>query len=226
MKRRTMLGGLGLAAVAGAGAFAALRTGTPGETLIDLGAAHAQDAAAPVDTSQVADMVMGKDDAPVTVIEYASYTCPHCANFHSDVFPLLRKDYIDTGKVKFILREVYFDRFGLWAAMLARCGGQMRYFGISDILFDTQSDWLAGGDPAGISDALRKIGLTAGLSKDQIDTCMNDAKSAEALVAKYQEDATRDGIDSTPSFLINGTKYSNMAYDEFRKLLDAELAKG
>jgi protein-disulfide isomerase len=225
MKRRAVLGGLGLAAVAGAGAWATLRR-QPGETLIDLGAAQAQDAAAPVDTSKVAEMIMGSADAPVTVIEYASYTCPHCANFHSNVFPLLRKDYIDTGKVKFIFREVYFDRFGLWGAMLARCGGQMRYFGISDILFDTQADWLAGGDPTKIGDNLRKIGLTAGLSKEQIDSCMNDAENAKALVAKYQENATADDITATPTFFINGTKYSNMDYAEFSKLLDAELAKG
>ncbi|MFZ5750653.1 MAG: DsbA family protein [Pseudomonadota bacterium] len=187
-----------------------------------VGPAVAETAAAPV---AVPDMAMGPADAKVTVVEYASYTCPHCAHFDADVMPKLKADYIDTGKIRFVYREVYFDKYGLWAAMVARCGGEMRYFPIQDMLYKTQAEWLKSGNDAGIADALRKIGLKAGIDKDALAACMNDGKMAEAMVATYQANATKDGIDSTPSFVINGEKYSNMSYEDFAKILDAKLAE-
>jgi len=187
-----------------------------------VGPAVAETAAAPV---AVPDMAMGPADAKVTVVEYASYTCPHCAHFDADVMPKLKADYIDTGKIRFVYREVYFDKYGLWAAMVARCGGEMRYFPIQDMLYSTQAEWLKSGNDAGIADALRKIGLKAGIDKDALAACMNDGKMAEAMVATYQANATKDGIDSTPSFVINGEKYSNMSYEDFAKILDAKLAE-
>ena len=98
---------------------------------------------------EVPDFGIGEADAPVTIVEYASFTCPHCAHFHDDVFKKLKADYIDTGKVQFVYREVYFDRYGLWAAMMARCGGEMRYFGITDMLFDTAEGMGGIGRPDG-----------------------------------------------------------------------------
>ena len=173
---------------------------------------------------KIPDMVLGKEDAPLTVTEYASYTCPHCANFHDTVFEKFKANYIDTGKVRFVYREVYFDKYGLWAAMVARCGGDMRYFGISDILYSTQRDWLASGNDAGIADALRKVGLTAGLDKAQLDACMNDGATAQAMVTTYQANATADKIEGTPSFIINGKLYSGeMTYDDFAKIVDEQL---
>lgn len=187
-----------------------------------VGPVVAETAAAPV---AVPDMAMGPADAKVTVVEYASYTCPHCAHFDADVMPKLKADYIDAGKIRFVYREVYFDKYGLWAAMVARCGGEMRYFPIQDMLYSTQAEWLKSGNDAGIADALRKIGLKAGIDKDALAACMNDGKMAEAMVATYQANATKDGIDSTPSFVINGEKYSNMSYEDFAKILDAKLAE-
>lgn len=169
------------------------------------------------------DIPLGKDDAPITMIEYASFTCPHCAHFHETVWPSLRKDYIDTGKVRFILREVYFDKFGLWAGMIAQCGGAPKYYGIADMLFDGQKDWIADGKEPTIAENLRKIGLKAGLTADQIESCLNDRSRAEAMVATYQKNAQADAIDATPSFVINGQKYSNMTYEELKKILDAKL---
>lgn len=174
---------------------------------------------------EVTDFSIGSPDAKVTMIEYGSFTCPHCADFHSEVWPELKRDYVDTGKVKFMFREVYFDKYGLWAGMMARCGGQMRYFGIVDILYDTQREWAASQDPGTVVANLRKIGLSAGLTNPQLDACMNDAKMVEALVAHYQETATADKIEGTPSFVIDGTTYKNMAYSEMKKIIDAELAK-
>lgn len=177
------------------------------------------------DIALVPDMILGQEDAPVTVVEYASFTCPHCANFHETVFDEFKKNYIDTGKVKFVYREVYFDKFGLWAAMVARCGGPEKYFGISDMLYDGQKDWLASGEDAGIADALRKIGVTAGMTTDQVNACLNDNEKAQAMVTAYQTNATTDNVQGTPTFLINGESYSgSMPYADFAALLDAKLA--
>lgn len=179
--------------------------------------------AAPAQEAEIREMTMGSDDAPVTVVEYASFTCPHCANFHEDVLGDLKRDYIDTGKVRFVYREVYFDRFGLWAAMVARCGGGDRYFGIADMIYATQSEWTSGGDPATIVGNLRRIGKTAGLTDAQLDACLTDSDKAEALVAWYQENAEADDITSTPSFVIDGEKYGNMSFADFSEVLDEKL---
>jgi len=184
-------------------------------------ATAAAPAAAPA--ADIPDMVMGKADAPVTVIEYGSFTCPHCAEFDRDVFPKIRQNYIDTGKVKYVFREVYFDRYGLWASAVARCGGEMRFWGILDRLYATQRDWLAGGDAKKIADNLRNIGKTAGMTEDQVNACLNDADQLKGLVAWYQKNAEQDHIDATPSFLVDGQLYSNMPYGKFASILDDKL---
>lgn len=175
-----------------------------------------------VDTSGVKEMFLGEEDAPITLIEYASFTCPHCATFHTNVFKHLKKDYVDTGKVKFVFREVYFDRYGLWAGMVARCGDGSRYFGIVDLIFDHQREW-AQGEPAQIANNLRKFGKQAGLDDATLDTCLTDGEKAAALTAVYQENAKADAIRSTPSLVINGTLHNNMSYTDLKKILDAEL---
>ena len=205
-----------LALTAGLGLFAALAP-------LPVAAQETAPATAAVDAIQ--DFSIGVPDAKVQIIEYASFTCPHCARFHEEVFGKLKADYIDTGKVRFTYREVYFDRYGLWAAMMARCGGEMRYFGITDILYDTQSDWAASDDPAAVVASLKKIGRTAGMDDATLDACMNDADMAKALVAHYETNFKADGIEGTPTFIINGTKHSNMTYEDMKALIDAELAK-
>ena len=130
---------------------------------------------------------------------------------------------IDTGKINFIYREVYFDRFGLWASAISRCAGTPEaFFGITDMLYATQSEWAraGGGDPAMIADELRKIGRLAGLDGDTVEACLTDADSLRTLVAWYQENAAADGIQSTPSFVIDGRTYNNMAYPEMVRLID------
>lgn len=174
---------------------------------------------------QIVEMTMGPADAKVTVMEYASFTCPHCANFHKTTFKQLKSDYIDTGKIHFIYRDVYFDRFGLWASMVARCGGSERFFGIAGMLYEQQRDWLDDGDPVKISDNLRRIGKVAGLEPSQIDACLADEAKAKALVAWFQKNAEADEIDSTPSLLINGEHYSNMSFDDLSALIDEKLAE-
>lgn len=183
--------------------------------------AMAQDEAATVEL--MPDIILGDENAPVTVIEYASYTCPHCANFHGDQFQKLKADYIDEGTVKFIHREVYFDRYGLWGGLLANCGGDMRYYGISGMLYDQQKEWIGSGDPAEIIANLTTLGKTAGLTEDEINACLNDETLATRLVATFQAHAEEDGINATPTLVINGEKHANMAYDDLAAIIDAEL---
>lgn len=169
------------------------------------------------------DMVMGAEDAPVTLIEYASYTCGHCANWEKDIFPRLKLEYIDTGKVRFIHREVYFDKIGLWAGMVARCGGDEKYFPIMRMIYDEQSDWIGSGKPAEIGDNLRKIGLKAGLDAEQIDACFADQALAESMVMTFQETAGKDGINATPTLMINGETFQNAPWEELKAKLDEML---
>ena len=186
-----------------------------------LGAAVAQDAG-DIDTSTIVDMQLGKSSAPVTIVEYASYTCPHCKRFHEGPFKQIKANYIDTGKVQFIYREVYFDRYGLWASAIARCAGPDKFFGISDLIYAGQGEWTraGGGEPAAIVEELRKIGRLAGLSSEKLEACLQDGTKLQTLVAWYQQNAERDDITSTPSFVINGKKYSNMSYSEMAAIID------
>lgn len=186
-------------------------------------AANAQSSDADAEATEIIDMVQGVEDAPITVIEYASFTCPHCARFHSDVYKLLRKNYIDTGKIKFIFREVYFDKYGMWASMIARCSGPDRFFGMTDLILNSQSTWARAGDDLAIVEALRKIGRLSGMEDAALDSCLQDGNKLRALVGWYKENAQRDGIQSTPSFLIDGQPYKNMNYEEFAKILDEKL---
>lgn len=220
MKRRTLLVTGSAAALVG-GAFA-LNLNSPQNGLL-VGMADAQ-TDTPADPAAIPDMVIGSADAPVKITEYASFTCPHCANFHATVWPQLKADYIDTGKVQFTYREVYFDRFGLWASMMARCGGEMRFFGMTDMFYDKQREWTASGDPATIAQDLRKLAKTAGLTDEMLDECMNDATQAQNLVAWYEANAAEDEITSTPSFIINGTKHANMSFEDMSKIIDDAIA--
>lgn len=178
---------------------------------------------APAASPAVKDYSLGDPDAPVKITEYASYTCPHCARFNATVFPDLKSDYIDTGKVRYTLREVYFDRYGLWAALVARCGGDMRYFGISGMLFAQQEDWAADRNPQEAVRKLRMIGLSAGLTNDQLDICLSDAALIDAMVKHYEKNMEADDIEGTPTLIINGEKHGNMSYGSLKTLIDAEL---
>ena len=198
---------------------------TPGSSDLGtslVGAANAQEAEE-IDTSTITEMQLGNPDAPVTVIEYASFTCPHCATFHSGNFKKLKSDYIDSGEINFIYREVYFDRPGLWASAVARCAGPEKFFGIADLLYKGQSEWAQAGDPAAIVNELRKIGRLAGIESDTLESCLQDAQKLRTLVAWYEENAEKHGINSTPSFVIDGETYRNMPYEEMQGLIDDAL---
>lgn len=220
-RRYVILGGL---AAVGAGAWALGNFGSRGRgDALLVSPAQAQ-SSSDIDTSGIADMVLGNPDAPVTVVEYASFTCPHCQTFHMGAYKQLKEEFIDTGKIKFVYREVYFDRPGLWASMLARCGGPERFFGIVDMLYQGQSTWARAGDPSLIVEELRKIGRLAGLTNETLETCFQDADMAQTLVAWWQENSETDDVNSTPSFVINGRKHSNMSFADMKALIEAELS--
>ena len=193
--------------------------------LPNLGVAEAQ-SAEEVDKSLVIEMTMGDENAPLKVTEYASFTCPHCRSFHENTFKEFKTNYVDTGKVHFTYREVYFDRFGLWAAMVARCGGPERYFGIADLIYSQQATWTKGENPGAIADNLVKIGKTAGLTTDELDACLQDGALAQAMIAVYEENRDADGIRSTPTFVIDGDVVAgDQPYPAFSLLLDEALGE-
>ena len=169
------------------------------------------------------EMSIGSDKAAVTVVEYASFTCPHCGTFHLEDFKRLKAEYIDTGKIKFELREVYFDLPGLWAGILARCGGAEKYFGIVDLLFERQFQWSRKETALEIVGELMKIGMVAGIDRNDIEACFQDQENAEMLHEAYRKFAANDGITSTPSFVIGGERYGNMPFEEFSLIIDELL---
>lgn len=222
MERRNLL--IAGAAVVAAGGTGAFILGQPAPVEAQQTTGDATRMLGQPNDFGVTEMTMGDPDAPIEIIEYASFTCPHCATFHKNVFPQLKENYIDTGKVYFGYREVYFDRPGLWASMVARCGGPLRFFSVVDMIYDKQSEWVASGDPAVIANELAKLGKIAGLDQETLDVCMSDGETAQNLNAWFQSNADRDGIRSTPTLLIDGESVENQRYDALAALLDAKLA--
>ena len=160
---------------------------------------------------------LGNDKAPVTVIEYASLTCPHCAAFAKDTFEAFKQKYIDTGKVYYTFRDFPFDQPGLHGAMMARCAGPDQYFGLLAVLFKSQDSWATAPDPTA---ELAKIGRLAGLDKEAFDACMAD-KALQDGILKGEMDAQHNlQVDATPTFIVNGVRHSgNMPLEEFDTIL-------
>ena len=169
------------------------------------------------------DMVKGNSDAQVTIVEYASFTCPHCATFHKEIFPQLREQYIDTGKVKFIYREVYFDAPGLWGGLLARCVSPEKYFGIVDLLYKKQSKWASGSTEKEILNELFSIGRQVGMEDEQINKCMQNKEKSLKMIDAYLENSKIDKITSTPSLVINGKLLKPNNFDDLAVEIDKIL---
>lgn len=213
---------VGVGIVLGGGAWLATsggNTATSTSSLSPVTAAVAQDA----DVELAPDFTLGEADAPVEIVEYASFTCPHCADWHDRVWENLKTEYIDTGMVKFTQREVYFDKYGLWAGLIARCGGEEKYFGVSDMIFEGQKDWIGDGQEATILENLKTIGKKAGMEEAQLEACLNDQGAAQSMVAAFQTHAAEDEVEGTPTFFINGEKYSNMTWEDFKAAVDEAL---
>lgn len=170
------------------------------------------------------DMSLGDKNAPVKVYEYASLTCSHCAEFNKDTFPSFKKDYIDTGKVYYTLRDFPFDPIATAAYMLAHCAGPERYFGFVDVLFSTQTQWAFVETPM---EALKGIARQGGFSEEKFDACMKDEKIFDHVKATAQRGSTEFGVRSTPTFFINGEKVEGaIPYSEFEPILKKHLPGG
>ena len=165
----------------------------------------------------LAERTMGKADAPITIIEYASLTCPHCKDFDTETLPKVKAAYIDTGKAKLVYRDFPLDGLALRAAALARCAPAERYFPLIDILFKQQDSWSRAKDPL---DALAKIGRLAGMSQDLVDACLKSDKLMDGIVNIRMGGEQQFKVDSTPTFIINGTRVNGfMPFEEFDKVL-------
>ncbi|AHY49133.1 DsbA family protein [Bradyrhizobium japonicum] len=207
----TMLSLTGLAALAGL---------SPLRFINEAMAQSAADVAKPV---SLPDMALGPKDAPVTITEYASMTCPHCAAFNEQVFPKIKSEYIDTGKVRYIFREFPLDIKAAAGSMLSRCIAKddaPKYFAVTDMLFRQQNDWVL----KNTTETLTRIGKQAGLTQQQVEACLKDQALLDKIAAdqKYASDVLK--VDSTPTFFINGEKIKGEAsFDEFAKKINPLL---
>ncbi|HVC51845.1 MAG TPA: DsbA family protein [Stellaceae bacterium] len=163
------------------------------------------------------DRILGKPDAPITIIEYASLTCPHCRHFETEVLPTLKKKWIDTGKARLILRDYPLDAPALRAAMVARCAPPDRFYPFIETLFDNQEQWAGASDP----DAeLQKLALLGGMTKKQFTDCLADKTMENEVIGSRLAATQQLGVDATPTFFINGTKFDgDPTIEAFNELL-------
>jgi len=169
------------------------------------------------------DVVVGSDSAPVTVIEYASMTCPHCAHFEAETFPELKKRYIDTGKVRYTLREFPLDALAAAGFMLARCAGPDKYMPIVETLFAKQLEWVVK-DPV---PPLKSIAKQFGFTEDAFNQCLANQKVLDDIQAVRDRAAQKLGVNSTPTFFVNGHRLvGDVTIDDMAKQIDAYLKEG
>ena len=165
----------------------------------------------------MAERVLGKADAPITIIEYASLTCPHCARFSKETMPKVKAAYIETGKAKLIYRDFPFDGLALRAAALARCAPTERYFAVIETLFQQQDVWSRAKDPLV---AIGNIGKLAGMSQATVDACFQDTKLLDKIVQGRMDSEKAHSVTSTPTFIIGGKKINGAEpFETFDSLL-------
>ncbi|MCA0433012.1 MAG: DsbA family protein [Proteobacteria bacterium] len=168
------------------------------------------------------ERTLGDPQAPVTMIEYASATCPHCAEFHNDVWPTIKKDYVDTGKVFFVFREFPTDELALGAFMLARCAPADRYFDAIDMMFEKQQVWTKNNP----KEELFKIMESAGLDEKGASACIKNRKLFNDIQATLETANKTFGVKGTPTFFVNGTYLDgHKDPEQVRSFIDAQLAQ-
>jgi protein-disulfide isomerase len=169
------------------------------------------------------DRILGNPDAPITIVEYASLTCPHCAHFTNDVLPELKKKWIDTGKAKLVLRDYPLDEPALRAAMIARCAPPDRFYAYTDMFFGAQDKWVTARD---YRDALARLVKLGGMSRDEFDNCLKNTALENKIVEGRLIASKELDVNSTPTFFINGTKFTGApTVEEFDKALSGLAAK-
>ncbi len=174
-----------------------------------------------MEPNQLPENILGSKNAKVTIVEYSSMTCPHCATFHEEVLPAIKKKYIDTGKVKYILREFPLDNLAAAAFMLGRCAPKDKYFPFIEMMYGKQKVWAFGkGDPL---PAMLKLAKGAGFTKESFDTCLKDQKILDGINA-VRARGSKLGINSTPSFFVNGELIKQFGdVKSFSAMLDKKL---
>jgi protein-disulfide isomerase len=191
-------------------------------TLSPYSARAAEPAASLADKQQLMtigkdERVLGNPDAPITIIEYASMTCPHCAHFTDDVLPELKKKWIDTGKVKLVLRDFPLDDEAVHASMIARCAPPDRFYAFVDTFFADQDKWVTASD---YQAALTRLAALGGMSKAEVDKCLADNALQNQILNSRLVAAKELGVDATPTFFVNGTQYTGEpTVEAFDKLL-------
>lgn len=167
------------------------------------------------------DKILGSEDAPVTIVEYASMTCGHCANFHKRTYPELKKQYIETGKVKFIFREFPLDPVAAAAFMLARSAPADKYFDIIDTMFENQSTWAFSDNPY---NSLLNFSKQIGFTQESFEEALKNQKLLDAINEVRERGSNEFKVGSTPTFFINGEKHAGaLPFDQMSELIDAEL---
>jgi len=183
---------------------------------LDIKFANAADLSTLMDAGPLGEHIVGDANAPITIIEYASMTCPHCKRWHEDVYPEIKTKYIETGKAKLYFREFPFDPAAVAAFMLAECSGD-KYFSMIDVLFKTQSTWKSGN----VRDNLEKIAKLAGFTQESFEACLKNQELLDNIVAIQQKAAKDYEVNATPTFFINGTKYSgSLSVEQMSDVLD------
>jgi protein-disulfide isomerase len=184
-------------------------------------------AAAMADTTEaLSEKVLGKADAPVTIQAFESLTCPHCAAFEKETMPEIKKEYIDTGKVKLVYNDYPLDGRALLAAMVARCAGDARYFGMIAILFGTQDSWAHAKTPEEFLAQLNKIARQGGLTDEEFSACTKNEALFNGIRERQQAADKKFNIDSTPTFLIGDQRIVGaQPFSEFKKIIDPMLPK-
>tara|TARA_E500000178_G_scaffold97519_2_gene96555 strand:+ start:54 stop:677 length:624 start_codon:yes stop_codon:yes gene_type:complete len=170
------------------------------------------------------ELVLGNPDASVTVVDYSSLTCPACAKFHNDTLPRIKQEYVDTGKIKFVFKDMPLDSPAAAAAMLARCAGRDARMGLLDLLFAEQTRWRKGATGEEFLNNLTGLLEGAGLSKSEAEACMADEKLFKTVLDEREQGVTIDKVEATPTIFVNGEKHTGaLSYDELKKLIDAQL---
>jgi protein-disulfide isomerase len=165
----------------------------------------------------------GKATAPLTVVEFASLGCGHCATFHLETLPKLKKDYIDQGMIRLVFVDFPLSTPALAAAMIARCSGGGRYLGMVDVFFKSQEKWTRAEDPLV---ELKRVARFGGFSSQEVDTCLQKKDLLEAIQTTAQNAGEMYKVKSTPSFVINGKTYSgNLPYEKLKTIIDEELMR-
>ncbi len=190
---------------------ALLAFGSVGLAAHPAAAQGAYDAAEMAKAGALPDMALGKPDAPITVIEYSSMTCGHCANFHKTVFPYLKEKYIDAGTVYFIHREFPLDPLAAAVSMLVRCAPKEKYFDMLSMFFEQQSNWIRTDNPV---DALSKLSRQVGYTPESFKACLTDQKLLDDITAGRTRAADKYRVDGTPAFFVNGRPSKGIASKE------------